>query len=143
MLSQLAAITLILNGFATESTLTPFQSDGCSWFLNRSPVSSADWCHCCVEHDLAYWRGGTEQQRQQADLTLYHCVLTETEDASFADLMYRGVRLGGKPSLNTSYRWGFGWSDGRQYQALTELESAEADRLEAEYLAKEPSAVCD
>jgi len=143
VLSQLAALTLIFNSFAAESILTPFQSDGCSLFLNRSPVSAADWCHCCVEHDLAYWRGGTEQQRQHADLKLYQCVLAETDDASFADLMYRGVRLGGKPSLNTSYRWGFGWKDGRQYQTLTATESAEADRLEQEYLAANPKAVCD
>ena len=37
---------------------TAFTSDGCSlWF-------DGCWVKCCVQHDLAYWRGGTSKERQ-------------------------------------------------------------------------------
>jgi hypothetical protein len=36
--------------------------------------------------------------------------------------MYLGVKIGGSPSYNSNYKWGFGWSYDRGYLAITEEE---------------------
>lgn len=128
---------------AFESGLQPFSTDGCSLFPDRSYISNADWCSCCLAHDLAYWRGGTEQERLNADIALKNCVQKSTKNPVLANLMYEGVRLGGGPYFFTSYRWGYGWKVGRAYAPLTKDENAEADRLESAYRIKNPQLVCD
>lgn len=90
------------------------------------------WEHCCVEHDKAYWQGETlhgYEKRREADLVMKKCVIasatqhkqrlaqefniSETQvDKAFviaADLMYRAIRIGGKPCSIFSWRWGYGW----------------------------------
>jgi len=32
------------------------------------------WLACCTEHDKTYWKGGTYQQRVEADEALSRCV---------------------------------------------------------------------
>ena len=96
-------------------------------FGNRPP-----WELCCVNHDRAYWQGVTENgfsKRLQADQELKQCVYdygTEnskrlaakfnlSEDKIVSQfkltsiLMYRAVRLGGKPCSYLPWRWGYGW----------------------------------
>jgi len=96
-------------------------------FGNQPP-----WESCCESHDRAYWQGDTENgfaKRLQADEVLRQCVLdygTEnskrladkfnlSEDQITAQfkltsmLMYRAVRLGGKPCSYLPWRWGYGW----------------------------------
>lgn len=80
-----------------------FVSDGCSC----SP--DGDWVECCVRHDLAYWYGGTREQRKAADLELRRCVAEEAGHPSWAHVMYLAVRSGGVWWLPAPFRWGFGW----------------------------------
>jgi len=127
---------------ASEGQLRPFSTDGCSVFPDRSLISKADWCQCCVVHDLAYWRGGTSQARLSADKALSACVLRVTGNKALADLMYAGVRTGGGPHFYTPYRWGYGWPFGRPYRELTPEEEAKASALEREYRAANPSLAC-
>ncbi|MBC3880515.1 hypothetical protein H8K35_03660 [Undibacterium sp. LX40W] len=127
---------------AFDAGLQPFTTDGCSMFPDRSYISKADWCSCCVAHDLAYWRGGTAEQRRQADLALKDCVQKATKNPFLANMMYEGVRVGGGPYLFTTYRWAYGWKVGRGYFTLTTEENAEADRLAADYLATNPQLKC-
>jgi len=71
--------------------------------LRRDPP----WQDLCVEHDRAYWRGGTAEQRVAADLALARGVM----DRGFpvmAALMWLGVRVGGAPWLPLPWRWGYG-----------------------------------
>mgnify|MGYP003334762215 FL=1 len=124
------------------AVLAPFTSDGCSLFPDRAPVGNADWCTCCVEHDIAYWRGGTAEEREQADQRLRACVTNKTGDQTLGETMYLGVRAGGGPYFLTWYRWGYGWPYGRGYQALSAEERAQADRLEREYRAAGAPSVC-
>lgn len=113
-------IILLLAGCNNgPSTLKDFTSDGCSLFPDRSLITNKDWCDCCLEHDIAYWQGGTEAQRLEADLRLRDCVLTKTGDSVLAEAMYQGVRVGGSPWFYNWYRWGYGWGYERKYQALT------------------------
>lgn len=100
------------------------------------------WCGCCIQHDLAYWRGGTALERLHADQRLADCVQQQTGSKTLADLMYEGVRIGGQPYSLTHFRWGYGWPLGRFYQPLTSAEKAVADQLEQQYLAQPNAMSC-
>ena len=41
-------------------------------------------------------------------------------------IIYVGVRVGGTPNTDASFRWGFGWPEGRGYAELTVEEKREA-----------------
>jgi len=81
-----------------------YVSDRCSLFPD------GDWGHCCVEHDKAYFFGGTKQQRRAADNKLYECVKAKggRKHQFIAKMMWIGVRVGGVGFLPTPFRWGFG-----------------------------------
>jgi hypothetical protein len=86
-----------------------------------------------VEHDVAYWQGGTAEEREAADLKFRACILKKTGDDALAELMYEAVRAGGSPHFPTWYRWGYGWPPGRGYQALSEEEQALVEKKLAQY----------
>jgi hypothetical protein len=87
---------------AAQQPTRPFVTDGCSRTFDR------EWdVECCIEHDIAYWCGGTREQRQQADAAFGACVATNTAKP-VGWTMRLGVRLGGHPLFPTSYRWGYG-----------------------------------
>lgn len=113
--------------FAEESIM-PFASDGCSAFPDGTFEQQQLWLSCCTAHDLAYWQGGTYQQRVAADDELHTCV-EELGEPAIAALMLAGVRVGGSPYLPTEFRWGYGWSYPRGYKAVTEKE---AEKIAAE-----------
>jgi hypothetical protein len=99
-------------------TLKPFTSDGCSLFPDGTLSQNELWLSCCTAHDLAYWQGGTYNQRMLADQNLKSCVAGVGEP-QIAKLMLAGVRVGGTPYLPTHFRWGYGWSYPKFYQPLT------------------------
>jgi len=124
--SQLIALlALIACLFSTAPLLAdelkPFTSDGCSAFPDGTLQQQSLWVNCCIRHDLAYWQGGTHEQRAQADKALQSCVTQAGED-KVADLMLAGVRVGGSPYWPTPFRWGYGWSFGRGYKPVTNEE---------------------
>jgi hypothetical protein len=141
-LYRLAALSILLVGCSSDDELHPFASDGCSLFPDASLISSDDWCSCCFQHDLAYWRGGAAEERKAADQQLRDCVQQKTGNQALATMMYDGVRFGGSPYFYNWYRWGYGWGYDRKYQALTPEEKEQADRLEKEYFAGNPKPVC-
>lgn len=79
-----------------------FVTDGCSAWPDGT------WGDCCVEHDMAYWCGGSAEVRRQADLQLRQCV-SERVAPWLGAVMYYGVRAGGPPWLPTPWRWAYGW----------------------------------
>jgi hypothetical protein len=84
-----------------------FHSDKCSdptGLFKKAAYEDA----CCVPHDRAYWRGGTEADRLRADIALRDCVAAHGYPLD-AVLMFPIVRAAGGPEFDTSYRWGFGW----------------------------------
>jgi len=116
-----------------DMELAPFSSDGCSLFPDHSVMTQQDWCDCCFQHDMAYWQGGTKQQREHADVELRQCVLQKTGNETLAKLMYEGVRVGGSPYFYNWYRWGYGWPYERKYQALSEKELEQVKILIKQY----------
>lgn len=121
------------SAYGDELKISPFRSDGCSLFPDGTIKDRNLWCDCCLEHDIAYWRGGTEEERIKADEALKSCVEKKTGSPELAQVMYQGVRLGGSPAFLTWYRWGYGWPYGRGYEPLTEAERKSIDKRLEEY----------
>jgi len=118
----------LLTPWLTQAdTLKPFSSDGCSAFPDGTFEQNQLWLKCCTAHDYAYWKGGTYQQRVEADKALRRCVAAVGEE-EIALLMLAGVRVGGSPFLPTSFRWGYGWSYPRFYGELSKEELEQVQR---------------
>lgn len=111
----------ILASNATATDLKPFTSDGCSRFPDGTPTQQELWLSCCTQHDVAYWQGGTAEQRYAADQELERCV-TAVGEPEIALVMLAGVRVGGTPYLPTKFRWGYGWPYPRGYGPLNAAE---------------------
>lgn len=141
-LPLLAGLLLALLPACASKGIRPFYSDGCSLFPDGKPGDRRLWCDCCFAHDIAYWRGGTRADREEADVALRKCVYERTKDPKLAAVMYDGVRLGGGPWFPNWYRWGYGWPYGRTFEPLTEAEAAEASKALAEYFRKNPGGYC-
>jgi len=135
------AITLVLwetgcsNGSTSKGVeaLKPFSTDGCSLFPDGTFSDKDKWQDCCIEHDIAYWKGGTEQDRLDADLELKRCIFERTGDAMLAQTVYDAVRAWGSPIFPAWYRWGYGWPYGRGYEPLTEEEQRQVKERLREY----------
>lgn len=97
----------------------PFVTDGCS--LSPDGV----WQRCCVEHDMAYWCGGTRAQRAAADEEFRACVARSPGWGvrKIAPLMKLGVRIGGVPWLPFYWRWGYGHPWPRGYRPTSAEEA--------------------
>lgn len=96
-------------------------SDGCSGlsipyrWLTRAitgNTSQIPFLPYCIEHDEAYWYGGSEQQRLDADLRLFHGVRSYPDSIiakiaifPIALLMLVVPRIVGSPKLPTPFRW--------------------------------------
>lgn len=132
----------MMAGCGTAAPLHAFTTDGCSMFPDRALIGKVDWCTCCLAHDLAYWQGGTADERLAADRELARCVQDKALSPALATTMLAGVRAGGSAYLPTSYRWGYGWPYGRGYQSLNGADKAQAAGLRADYLERNPELVC-
>jgi hypothetical protein len=131
-LRTLLAAALLIPLAATAANLQPFTTDGCSDFPNGTLSQNTLWLSCCIEHDYAYWQGGTRQERLAADKALRDCVAAVGEPA-IAQLMLAGVRVGGSPHLPTPFRWGYGWPFPRGYKALSEEEREQVRTMESNH----------
>ncbi|SRR5713226_8431937 len=141
-LANVLACVLLTGGRATASDLNEFTSDGCSLFPDGTLRDRTLWCGCCFNHDIAYWRGGSEDERKEADKALRACVLDRTGNKALAEMMYKSVRVGGSPVFPTWYRWGYGWKYGRGYKPLTQEEQKQAADMLDRYKKSRPSGYC-
>jgi hypothetical protein len=119
-----------------------FASDGCTLFPDGTLKNRDKWCDCCQTHDLAYWQGGSDDEREQADVILRRCVLARTGDQHLAETIYLGARAGGHPAFPTWYRWGYGWPYGRGYQPLSGEERVQVKERLAVYTQRHPAGYC-
>ena len=119
------SVIFFLWGFAdltvnaqTPSTLKPFETDGCTMFLDGTKEKPDLWKHCCTYHDLRYWYGGTLKDQDQSDLKLKHCV-EKVAGTKWANLIYTGVRAGHYSPIKNKYAWAWGWNPKRDKEPLT------------------------
>lgn len=99
---------------ALPEGLKPFTTDGPSDGYLRVLIG---WRHpefrklvekAAFEHDLAYWVGGTEGERADADED-FRNALNPDEFPVLSSLYHGAVRKFGRAPA--SWRWGFGWRD--------------------------------
>jgi hypothetical protein len=126
-MASTALVAMLAASCAGSVVIAPFTSDGCSLFPEGTPRHKELWLSCCVEHDKAYWRGGTYEDRVVADKALRRCVESVGEP-EIAALMLAGVRVGGSPYWPTEFRWGYGWPWPHNYGVLTDDEREQARR---------------
>ena len=111
-----------------ENELTEFTTDGCS------VIPDLEMTECCIEHDVAYWAGGTWEEKDKADEELKQCVESKS-NALLGSMFYWGVYFGGSAERTTGYHWGYGWKYKKGYEPLTAEEVQLAkDMLPADYL---------
>ncbi len=93
-----------------EKELPPkdFKTDGCT--LWPDSLLDYSWQDECIEHDIRYWAGGTDEERLEADLKLRDDVNKVLP--GMGDMVYLGVRVGGKNLVPWPWGWGYGWSNG-------------------------------
>ena len=105
-----------------SATLKTFSTDYCTGFAEGTKSRPDLWKHCCLEHDLYLWAGGTKDERDEADLHLKSCV-AETGVRKIAEIMYLGIRAGRySPVSIPGMHWGNAFYDEPTYKKLTESE---------------------
>lgn len=123
----LLLLVLMFPSVSVADELKPFTTDGCSAFPDGTFDHQSLWAECCIQHDIAYWKGGTYEERLKADKKLESCV-ADIGQPGIASLMLNGVRAGGSPYFPTDYRWGYGWPYLRGYQALSPQDKQQVRR---------------
>lgn len=101
LLAVLAVVTIPAQDALKRDPPSDYKSDKCTMFFD------CNYADCCVEHDKAYFFGGTKKERRAADAALYRCVKGRGH-GFIAKIMWLGVRIGGVGFLPTPFRWGFG-----------------------------------
>lgn len=101
-----------------ESKLKPFETDGCTMFVDGTPKNPGLWRNCCVEHDLRYWFGGSKADMDATDVRLKSCV-EKVAGATWANIIYSGVRAGHHSPVKNKTQWNWGWVEKREYKPLT------------------------
>ena len=118
---------LPIDSASAAPTLKNFETDYCTLFLDGPTNNPGQWKHCCLEHDLRYWFGGSEADMDMADLRLRTCV-TKAAGDTWADLIYFGVRAGHHSPIKNKYQWSWGWTEKRKNQTLSLEESLYIER---------------
>jgi hypothetical protein len=108
----------LISNAQAELKLKPFETDGCTMFVDGTSSEPTLWRHCCVEHDLRYWFGGSETDMDTTDLRLKSCVQKAAGDY-WAGLIYKGVRAGHYSPIKNKHNWSWAWSVPRNKVALT------------------------
>lgn len=121
---------LFLNSCAVMAALElkPFKTDYCTGFPEGTISQPELWKHCCLNHDLHFWIGGTREERSQIDLNFKACIAA-TGMPRTAEMMYQAVRAGShSPIQFKGKQWGNGWSESAYYK---KLKVEDVDRIEA------------
>lgn len=118
----------------TETALKPFVTDYCTLYVEGTRAQPNLWRHCCEEHDLYFWSGGSEEDKKNADLGLKSCV-AKTGATTQSVLIYTAVVLGGHSPIHIKAKeWGNAWEGRPRYLTLTESETAQAiEHIESNY----------
>jgi hypothetical protein len=116
---------LTLNSYADQDLVpNPFATDFCTMY-KEGPANKPDaWKHCCVEHDLYFWAGGSLEDKKTTDLRLKSCV-DKSGYPGQARLIYTAVTIGGASPIHIKDKqWGNAWVNRIRYLSLTEEETS-------------------
>jgi hypothetical protein len=108
----------------SDLSLKPFVTDYCTAYAEGTRAQPNLWKHCCEEHDLYFWAGGSLEDRKTTDLRLRACV-EKTGAKTQAALIYAAVSIGGSSPIRfKTKQWGNSWIDRKRYLSLSETETA-------------------
>ena len=110
ILTNFTIFTFASLTYANE--LKPFVTDYCTMFVDGTSSRPTLWRDCCVEHDIRYWFGGTNANKDKADTELKACV-KKVAGITWANLIYVGVRAGHFSPIKGKYKWSWGWENKR------------------------------
>ncbi len=117
----------------TPVDLKPFLTDYCTSYPEGTRQKPELWKHCCVEHDLYFWAGGSKSDRKETDVRLRECVAA-TGAHRQAKLIYAAVSIGANSPIRfKTKQWGHAFENRTRYLALT----AEESNLVVESLARQ------
>lgn len=117
----LLLLLIIAPSLRAEIKLKPFETDGCTMFMDGTYSQPGLWKHCCSEHDLRYWFGGSQADMDASDLRLRSCVQKVAGD-NWAFVIYSGIRAGHHSPIKNKYQWNWGWTLSREKRPLTPAE---------------------
>lgn len=117
-LLTLLFILIVTPAVQAELKLSPFETDGCTMFVDGTSKEPGLWRNCCIEHDLRYWFGGSKDDMNMTDLRLKSCV-NKVAGATWANLIYKGVRMGHYSPIKNKKKWSWGWAEKRENKKLT------------------------
>lgn len=89
----------------------PFVFDGCTLFPDS--VLGTSFRQACLQHDIAYWYGGTTAERAAADQTFRETIADQGIIGTILHTpMYASIRLFGDTALlrPINANWGFGYN---------------------------------
>lgn len=121
MIKYIFIFIIFTINLASANQLKPFVTDFCTMFADGTPSQPTLWRHCCVEHDLHYWYGGSDKDQDEADLKLKACV-DEVAGGTWANLIYIGVRAGHYSPIKNAHKWSWGWEAHRENKEICEQE---------------------
>ncbi|MFT5037113.1 MAG: hypothetical protein ACI9VM_000688 [Candidatus Azotimanducaceae bacterium] len=104
--------TQFLTEHKKQTPPNSFSQDGCS--LSPDKLLWHDFSTPCLEHDIAYWAGGTQEERKQADIALRDAIShTGPLGPLYSKVVYVNVRLFGDSFLTRiiDANWGYGWNE--------------------------------
>lgn len=111
-------IILLLSSSSFARELKDFKTDACTYFPEGTGSRPNLWAECCHYHDMRYWIGGTQTEQDESDVLLRECVRKKASNF-YAELMYRGVRMGHYSPIKSKFRWGWGWHKDGYFGELT------------------------
>ncbi len=120
-LLSLLCLVFMAPSLKAELKLKPFETDGCTMFADGTYAKPGLWKHCCTEHDLRYWFGGSVTDMDESDLRLRACVKSVAGE-NWAYVIYSGVRAGHHSPIKNKYQWSWGWVSTREKKPLTSAE---------------------
>jgi hypothetical protein len=104
--------------FASENPKV-FDTDFCTAYPEGTRERPELWKHCCLEHDLYFWAGGSRLNRNLSDERLRDCVF-ETGAEIQAHLIYLGVTMGSLSPIKFKTKiWGNAWMKRARYSPLS------------------------
>lgn len=102
-----------------DVVLKPFLTDFCTSYAEGTRSQPDLWKHCCIEHDLYFWAGGSKADRKATDIRLRDCVAA-TGAETHARLIYTAVSIGGaSPIRFKTKQWGHAFENRERYQSLS------------------------
>lgn len=114
-----------LVSFGALADVKPFATDYCTSYPEGTRQQPDLWKHCCVEHDLYFWAGGSLEERKETDLKLKECVEATGAHVQ-AQLIYTAVAMGThSPIRFKTKQWGHSFEGRERYLKLSSQETSE------------------